>query len=139
MSDETLAIQILSLSAKIAALETEHASKIAALEAKIAALEAQDGKTNKAYQVPGNSVKRYPSPKGLPEGTVAARDFYLDRGVSLSKLRYHREKGYNGKNLDTTDIPHGTREGVTYHYLTPEQQKKAIDFWEANGVNYIAK
>jgi hypothetical protein len=117
-------------------------SEVAALKKRVAALEAQISRTGEAPKtdsILSNTGKKRNLPKGLPEGSVAARDFYLEKGISPTELRYHTERGIYGDFLETTDIPHKTRPGFKYRYLTPDQQRKAVEYWKEHGVNYLAE
>ncbi|HEX3640531.1 MAG TPA: hypothetical protein VHV10_04520 [Ktedonobacteraceae bacterium] len=127
MSDELspLAIQVLEL-----------AKQLALQEARIAELEAQISQTKNAHQSPQTPIKRRNLPSELPDGSVSARDFYAENGLPLHYVRSHVERGIYGDFLETTDIPHKTRQGFKFHYLTPEQQKKAIEFWDRNHIEY---
>jgi hypothetical protein len=113
---------------------TSLVGRVKQLELEVAELKKQCS-SEKAHP---SKRKAHPAAPGLPEGTVFARDFYEEHGVSYAKFRYHIEKGYDGDTLETTDIPHPTRAGVVgARYLTPEQQEKAIKYWTKYGVSFI--
>jgi hypothetical protein len=111
---------------------TSLTARVSQLEQEVAALKEQlpNKKTKPAKK------KTHPAISGQPEGTMFARDFYEMYGVSHGRLRYHTEKGFYGERIETTEIPHPTRPGFRERVLTPEQQKRVIEYWDKYGVDY---
>jgi uncharacterized small protein (DUF1192 family) len=108
------------------------AARVAILEQEVAELKKQLSKEKpRPYK---KTPRMLPALVGQPEGTMTAYDFYAAHDVSSGRLRYHTEQGIYGDFLETTDVPHPTRPGYKDRLLTPEQQKKAIEYWKKHGI-----
>ncbi|SRR6266705_6688116 len=107
------------------------ANRVATLEKEVAELRRE---LSKAKTRPYKPPKIRPVLAGQPEGTMTAHDFYTAHGVTYGRLRYHVEQGIHGDFLEVTTIPHPTREGYKEKLLTPDQQRKAIEYWKKHGV-----
>ena len=68
-----------------------------------------------------------------PAGTVSAQHFAVRHGVPEQKFREHIDIGINGDRVEATSVPRGSK---VWRYLTPEQQGKALAFWDRHGVKY---
>ena len=76
---------------------------------------------------------RYRFLSAYPEGTMSAYEFATRRGVAVESLRNDILYGVDGERIEVTEIPRMNR---LMRYLTPEQQKKALEFWDRHGVKY---
>ncbi len=69
-------------------------------------------------------------PPDLPPGTVPLTVFAEQTGVNIGTLKSRLKPGVTPANkLETTQRDAGASNGRVYHYLTPEQQRKALLQW----------
>jgi len=74
----------------------------------------------------------------LPDGSMLATEFARIHGVKRETFRDHLTKGI-GKEKEkapASNRPKPGREFETEWYLTPDQQRAALDFWERHGVRF---
>jgi DNA-binding transcriptional MerR regulator len=74
-----------------------------------------------------------PVPSDLPPGTLSASDFATILEIPYDHMRNYMRRGVNGEHLDITEIPHHTRPGYSYKYLTREQQEHAMALLRKHG------
>ena len=81
--------------------------------------------------------------KGLPSGCILAHDFAKIHGVPWGTFRDHMVVGI-GKGLPPEskdkvaccERPKAGRANETERYLTQEQQRAALDYWQRHGVKF---
>jgi len=92
--------------------------------------------------VVGSQTQKKPSsrsvdvPADLPDGTLAAADFARLHSLPYDTIKHHIKRGIGGDMLEVTEIPHRSRPNYTEKFLTPEQQQKALDYWDRHRVRY---
>jgi hypothetical protein len=73
-------------------------------------------------------------PAHLPPGTLLMTDFAEAHGVRKERMREWIGEGLKGERIETTLVmvkrPNG---GSRTHFMTPEQQEKALDFLRRHG------
>jgi hypothetical protein len=69
----------------------------------------------------------------LPEGSMALTKFAIICGVPQSVAMIHVLQGLGGEHLEVTKGMWKTR---MCRYVTPEQQRKAFEFWDKHKVRY---
>ncbi len=106
---------------------TELGRQVAELANRVVVIEGQK-QHEKAEKVP---VSRgvVPGGDGLPNGSIYARDFAVQHGVSESSFRRHINAGIGGDVVEAEKTTKG-------RYLTPSQQIAALEFWHRHGVKY---
>lgn len=66
----------------------------------------------------------------LPDGCVYTKDFARVHGVPESSFRRHINSGIGSDKIEAEKSSKG-------RYLTPNQQKAALEFWNRRGVKYV--
>lgn len=94
-------------------------------------------------QSPQKQLSRRKKESELAEGNILARHFAIKHGVKPETFRDHYMKGFGAKTgekdkADVSSRPKPGREKESEWFLTPEQQKKVLDFWNRHGVTYQA-
>lgn len=67
---------------------------------------------------------------GLPDGCVYTKDFARMHGVPESSFRRHINSGIGSDKIEAEKSSKG-------RYLTPNQQKAALEFWDRHGVKHV--
>jgi DNA-binding CsgD family transcriptional regulator len=63
----------------------------------------------------------------LPKGTMTLKHFSDGYGISEQTVKSHVKKGRKGERIAITNISY---KGRIYHFITPDQQEKALAFWD---------
>jgi len=71
--------------------------------------------------------------RSLPTGTMSLVRFASLTGVPLSRMVKHVVHGVDGERIEITKVICQCR---LCRYVTPEQQKAAMAFWDRHGVSY---
>lgn len=71
-------------------------------------------------------------PNDLPEGTIKLVDFKKQYGIADSSMNRWINDGLNGEKIETVTRPKPTGIGPQ-HYLTPDQQEKAVEILNRHG------
>lgn len=85
--------------------------------------------------------------RALPEGCILLRDFAMMYGVNPNTARDHATIGIGRGDKDRLEVserlkpgrslrPGGNRAPETERYLTPEQQRAALAYWQRHSVPY---
>lgn len=69
----------------------------------------------------------------LPKGSMAALRFALSVGVPESAMVRHMTRGIDGERLEVTKVIWQCR---LCRYVTPDQQRAAMAFWDRHKVRY---
>ncbi len=79
-----------------------------------------------------------PRDTALPEGCTLASDFATSHGIKRSTLYDHMLKGLgpDKERIDYSERPKPGREHEKERYLTPDQQKAALEFWRRHGIAF---
>ena|SRR2546430_14278499 len=86
---------------------------------------------NTSPRTPAQNRATEPNRAILGDNLMPASEFAARHGLNYQNFfKKAIERGINGDRLDITEIPHPTREGYVQKFLTPEQQKKAIELLE---------
>jgi hypothetical protein len=85
-----------------------------------------------AMRNPGGAPKS-DIPDDLPEGTIKLIDFISKHRLAQSSINYYINKGFKDEKIETTTRPRPSGSGGVSHFLTPEQQEKALDFLRRHG------
>jgi len=71
--------------------------------------------------------------KQRPRGTISMTRFAVIHCVSHSVMKRCVLAGIAGEHIEVTEV---TLRQHVHRYLTPEQQRKALEFWVRHGVLY---
>lgn len=88
-----------------------------------------------ATEAPQNRIverKTQPIPDDLPEGTIKLVEFKKKYGIADASMHRWINEGINGEKIETVTRPKPTGIGPQ-HYLTPEQQEKAVEILKRHG------
>ncbi len=69
----------------------------------------------------------------LPEGTISLVYFAIKHNVAKHVINSHISDGIKGERIEVTRLPAGRQ---MRRYLTPDQQRKAMAFWDRHGIKY---
>lgn len=83
-----------------------------------------------------NRSRRLHILREYPEGTMSAQEFAVRHGVRGYVLRQHIIDGIGDDRIEVTPLAFGADGHQVHRYLTPEQQGKALAFWDKHGVPY---
>lgn len=72
----------------------------------------------------------------LPAGTRTATEFARAHGVDRVTFRDHMLTGIRGDHVDHIARPVPNKPRETMRFLMPEQQERAVAFWERHGTNW---
>ncbi|SRR5579884_1099025 len=122
-------------------------TRIDGIEERLERLEnlllSQDGATRTATLAsarPRRQQREQDGARDLPPGAILLREFALQHGVSPATMRDHATigigKGLEKDKLEVSSRPKPGRPHETERYLTPEQQKAALEFWRWHGVPF---
>lgn len=75
-------------------------------------------------------------PVELPSGSLLLKDFAEKHGVNRRTFEDQVKKGIAGEQVATLVFANPKRADEVKRWLTPEQQRAAIDFWQRYGVAY---
>jgi hypothetical protein len=75
-------------------------------------------------------------PVGLPDGSRLFADFAEEYGVPRGTFSHHIKVGIKGDRVATVKRPKSGRPDHTEYWLTPEQQRAALAYWDRHGVKY---
>ncbi len=116
----------------------ELAARVAELEGRNVPIQSATLPTTSAIP-PKTKHTKQPSdassaiPSDLPPGTLSASDFAAILEIPYDHMKNYMRRGVNGERLDITEIPHHTRPGYSYKYLTPAQQEHAMALLRKHG------
>jgi len=112
---------------------TELHEQVALLIDRVAAIESKVvvplGGTEKFKTVSVSSGAVY-GDDSLSDGCVYTKDFARVHGVPDSSFRRHINSGIGGDKIEAEKSSKG-------RYLTPNQQKAALEFWDRHGVKHV--
>lgn len=100
--------------------------RVAAIESKVI-VPLEGTEKFKAVSVSSGVVG---SDDSLPNGCVYTRDFARMHGVPDSSFRRHINSGIGSDKIEAEKSSKG-------RYLTPNQQKAALEFWDRHGVKHV--
>jgi hypothetical protein len=88
--------------------------------------------------VPRKSARGTPVsvPVDMPDGSMLFADFAAKYGVPRATFTHHVKKGIAGDRVETIKRPKPERPEHMEYWLAPDQQVKALAFWERHGVKY---
>lgn len=75
-------------------------------------------------------------PQELPSGSLLLKDFASQHGVNRRTFEDHVRKGLNGDYVEAIVLPNPNRPGEVKRWLTPDQQRAAIEFWKRHNVTF---
>jgi hypothetical protein len=75
-------------------------------------------------------------PIALPDTSVDVHTFASIHGINRSTVKHHYAAGIDGDVLQVTAVPVHNRPGQYSRFLTSEQQKSALDYWQRHKVRY---
>ena len=76
-------------------------------------------------------------PIDIPDGSMLFADFAAMYGVDRTTFRRHCTSGIQGDCVETIERPKpGGRKGDIERWLTPDQQRAALAFWDRHRVKY---
>lgn len=70
----------------------------------------------------------------LPSGSRRASEFAEAHGIKVKTFRYHLLTGLGGETVAHLAIAKPGRPGEIERWLSPEQQRQALDFWQRHAV-----
>lgn len=68
-----------------------------------------------------------------PKGTMSAQHFAIRHGVPELAFRQHIDVGIKGECVEAVKLSRGS---LVWRYLTPEQQRAALAFWDRHNIKY---
>ena len=75
-------------------------------------------------------------PVSVPDGSLLFADFAEKHGVPRATFSHHVKIGIKGDVVETFKRPKPGRADHTEYWLTPEQQRAALIYWDRHGVKY---
>lgn len=83
------------------------------------------------------SIRNVEPPTDIPPGSLLMTDFAAQYGVHRSTALRHCTQGIKGDYIEAIErTKPGGRRGDKERWLSPEQQKKAIQFWIRHNVKF---
>jgi hypothetical protein len=82
------------------------------------------------------AVRSESVPAEVPDGSLLFADFAEKYGVPRATFSHHIKVGIKGDMVASMKRSKPNRPEHTEYWLTPDQQRAALAYWERHGVKY---
>lgn len=72
----------------------------------------------------------------MPDGSMLFADFAEKHGVPRATFSHHIKVGIKGDMVESIKRPKPNRPEHTEYWLTPDQQREVLAYWDRHGVKY---
>jgi hypothetical protein len=133
-----LVARIAELERKYSELEQRYAELVAGIAEK--AEKQPVTRTARVNRVPQKHVTETSEsvPADIPNGSMLFADFAEKYGVPRATFSHHIKVGIKGEMVASIKRAKPNRPEHTEYWLTPDQQRAALAYWDRHGVKYCS-
>jgi hypothetical protein len=133
-----LVARIAELERKYSELEQRYAELVAGIAEK--AEKQPVTRTARVDRVPQKRVTEISEsvPADIPDGSMLFADFAEKYGVPRATFSHHIKVGIKGDMVASIKRAKPNRPEHTEYWLTPDQQRAALAYWDRHGVKYCS-